>query len=1252
MDNNDRTIKIAQWNCRSLRKRKDTIEAHLHKYDIIALQETHHTKDLDTRLPGYYAHDIKKGTGNNGLVLYIRDTIPATLNLKQVKVNEYELTNSTVYTKPPINITNLYRKPHGTTTPKVFELPNKIAPDHRHIILGDFNAHHRLWGSDGLIGAEASYRIGNTFHAQLEESELVCINDGTPTTTNGTCIDLTITDRRTATDATWEVSHDHVSDCHYLISTEIYRTRLPDPCPFQPKWKLDKANWEGYKTALNRNLKEAHDHMDNDSQDLNSLVQATAQAIIKAAEENIPKTRPSPKPHEAWFFDDQCKQMQALISSATQVYKKTKAEEDRIKLRQLQQDQRTTLKQIKTQAFQKHCEQFNHRTSLSALWNLVKKAGGAYIPPTSPPINPQQEANKTIKNFADRSASCNLSQETRTKLATNRRHQELVIGDAKRQMDDDTDPEFTLTELQLALNHLNKTSPGDDDIHNLFLTNGTPELAESLLQIINASWNSGRLYPTWKQAHIVPIPKKEPGQYRPISLLPTIGKLMERMVLKRLDWKVGKLHPQVNGFRKNRSTQDCIAQVINKVTETKTSVRRAARPSAAVFIDLEKAFELANKNAILSALTNKFIKGKLLRWIDQYLTNRQARTQISGTYSRYETFENGTPQGSVISPFLFNILMEVLVSQNYQNVTVISYADDIVFIANGEKPVQSLQKALQLFSNICTEIGLKISTNKTKAIYFTKTNTKDYKPTTNLQVTGEDIEWVDSYKYLGITIDRKTNFTEHFNNVISTCSKKLNVMKAMTGLECGASTKTMKTLYTTTIRSLIEYSAIPYMLTSQTNKDKLQRIQNRGLRLALQAHQSTPIDSLHQEMDLPLIHHRIQQIIGSHALRILSSNDNNPLHDILQTATSKDRRSYPYNTWALCTADVVNKLNIEKVNNEAETKPPWYSVNATIMGPKLTGRKSDLNPESLRKDIEIYMDSITTITDTVFYTDGSVNSDNGRSGYAVVTKDNTTEVRTSDNLSSTQTELAAIKKALTIAIDQETPTDVLIHSDSQSALQAVAQSHPLDNIPMIRSIHDAIDTLQDNNQNVTLNWIPSHIGIQGNEAADQAAKNATEHEEIDEPTLPALSQAKATIKAKLKADFNLQATAKPHKSASRYWHDWIRTNARPPNLEEHIRKHQSLISRIRIGHTPYHIRDTPCHLCHQSPRTTIAHYLAECPVTHKYRQAWLQKLPPEEHTADQEQLALNIVKAASQNNYHPLLDALDDYPLNPPKEQH
>ncbi|KAK8407615.1 hypothetical protein O3P69_002277 [Scylla paramamosain] len=234
------------------------------------------------------------------------------------------------------------------------------------------------------------------------------------------------------------------------------------------------------------------------------------------------------------------------------------------------------------------------------------------------------------------------------------------------------------------------------------------------------------------------------------------------MVLARLQWRVGPSHPHVFGYTRGVSTADSILTLLTQIDH---------RPTVIVFIDLEKAFELASPHAILDALVRKGVRGRLLAWLRDYLQCRHARVKFQGLRSTFKELENGTPQGGILSPLLFNLLMEQLVALPFHAGTVLlSYADDLALVVTGRgNKLRRTQQALDLISGKCQDLGLKISAEKSRAMMV-----KAADPAWQLRVQGVELAWTNSYQYLGVWVDKRLSFTAHAAYLRERTQSRLN----------------------------------------------------------------------------------------------------------------------------------------------------------------------------------------------------------------------------------------------------------------------------------------------------------------------------------------------------------------------------------------------------------------------------------------------------------------------------------------------
>ena len=804
------------------------------------------------------------------------------------------------------------------------------------------------------------------------------------------------------------------------------------------------------------------------------------------------------------------------------------------------------------------------------------------------------------------------------------------------------------------------------------LHQATPAARKALLHMSNLSLDTGKLAKEWKIAKMIAIPKPDSDAFRPITLLSVLDKTVERMILNRAQHVVGNLGPNILGFVKGKGTADGLATVAatasralkKRPTKEEAIIEQLSNlcrsPAVAIFIDLEKAFELARKEVILSELAKRNVSGKLLQWLEDYLTNRQAKLEFQNRSSELGSFENGTPQGSVISPFLFNIIMAALVDGKlYEKITILSYADDVVLVCHCRYPFKVMKAALATFEEQCMTLGLKISVNKTKAMCFAHSSNGRAKRMGNFTIQGTEIEWVKEYKYLGVIFDNTLSFRKHATYIRRKVGGKMNILRMLAGSPWGASTHTLKRYYLGAIRPILEYGAQALFIGTKTYLAQIENIQNRAMRIILGAHLSTPISILQAELGImPLIDRR-QMLTCSHYYKLMENPDPHPLKKIVPIDEHRDISLFQYVTWGSKVSQLYTNMELEvPEEKETETHPPWdpSDINNCIEIKQLEVSKYQLTPELAEQVLQERLAEIQKADSpyvTTYYTDGSVGED-GTASFGVHIQNPTPDShqfdtdtlsgRIRDHSGSMITELAAIRAALIHAAQFPDSTKLVrIYTDSMSALLALQQKQIRDNISLISSIKKLIQDLESHGRFTFLTWVPSHIGIPGNEIADQIAKEAQNLPRETHFTDMSTSAAKNKIKLYFKEKWENQIKLGAKGRTLRYLD--INQDLKPLDHRKiGSRIIQVQMSRMRMddGNRCSCMEFRKCDRC--GGTFSFRHYLLRCPALQALTQEASEVLTDDEFHLPYRDQEIIIIRTLTHNP-HTLENWLNQYPI-------
>lgn len=298
-------------------------------------------------------------------------------------------------------------------------------------------------------------------------------------------------------------------------------------------------------------------------------------------------------------------------------------------------------------------------------------------------------------------------------------------------------------------------------------------LATELLQIVNNSLKSGIFPEAVKIAVIRPLLKKSSldvsvlNNYRPISNLPFIGKIIEKVIYRQLNnflISTGCLDKFQSGFRPHHSTETALIKVLNDIRLNTDS----GKISVLVLLDLSAAFDTVDHAILLDRLENWVgLSGTALNWFKTYLTDRKYFVSIGNFKSEQMTMTCGVPQGSILGPLLFNIYMLPL-SQILQkkNIAYHSYADDTqIYIALSPKdygPIDSLCQCIEQINTWMCHNFLQLNKNKTEIIVF---GSHDKRLGVSAHLDSLSLQTKTQVRNLGVILDSELNFDSHINSI-------------------------------------------------------------------------------------------------------------------------------------------------------------------------------------------------------------------------------------------------------------------------------------------------------------------------------------------------------------------------------------------------------------------------------------------------------------------------------------------------------
>ena len=1162
---------------------------------VLCVQETKLQDKIDITLNNYkiLRKDSKSDIASGGVALlintsFLHSELPLDTPLQAIaaRVSLHKTVTICSLYLPPASPENIIRKQD------LIHLISQLPPPF--IIMGDFNGHSPLWGSN-----DENTR-GQMIQSVFEELDICLFNNGSPTYINATShlpfhLDLTVCDPTLLLDFEWNVHDDLCGSDHFPIFLTPLENCSENPMP--AGWNLKKADWPHFRSLCQEKL--------SDKSILNTEDPAAtfSQILLEIAEHSIPHIKPFKKqPRNPWF-NEECKSLQKQRKTAQRRAFRCKTQENVINYKKIRAKARYTFKQSKKQSWKQFVSSLTTKTPTAKVWKAIRKIKGKGGISS---INHLRVGNRLV---TDKSAVANLLAKTISENSSSKNYcvqfqkikkdKELKPCNFQSDNSEDYNTIFSWSELKQALQKSTDSATGLDGIHYQFLIHLPDESLAILLEIFNYIWTSGFFPPSWRQAEIIPIPKHgkdttNPNNYRPIALTSCVCKTMERLVNSRLVWCLeskGLITDLQCGFRKGRSTIDHLVRFETFIREAFVQKQHVL----AIFFDLEKAYDRTWKHGILRDLESMGFRGHLPIFIERFLCNRSFTVRVGSTHSALFEQEMGVPQGSILSPALFSIKMNNIVDSVKPGTEASLFVDDFALCARGAS-LRYVERQLQLCVNNVqswvSENGFKFSSSKTVCVHYTKQ--RGPFPDPEIKLYGSNITVADEAKFLGVVFDKKLTFESHINQLKHSCQKALDVLKVVGHTDWGADRTVLLRLYRSLIRSKLDYACIVWGSASKSHLQGLNTIHHQGLRICLGAFRTSPTESLYVEAGEPSLKNRRKKLTMNYALK-LKSNPKNPAHDcVFNPKFVEEFENSPMviPPLSLRVRQYMHDadIDVEQIGEVTPCDvPPWHLQEPDVYLDLTFFKKSETTDAVYQQSLKELLDSFKYFK--CIYTDGS-KSEDGRVAAAAVSKHtkHTSKHRLIDHSSIYSAELQAILLALK-HIHQSKEVNFIILSDSLSALQAL-MGYKLDH-PLLIEIRKLHTSLLVENKDIIFVWVPSHIGIKGNEQADVAA-NEARHREIDS-TEAFFADFKTLVNKHVTHTWQAEWEENPHNKLYKI----------VPNISDCIakcrtnRKEETVLCRLHIGHSffthSYLLKreEQPyCYAC--DTEDTIEHILISC----------------------------------------------------------
>lgn len=831
------------WNANGLIKHKNELEIVLNtkKIDICLISETHLTSHTFLNIKNYeiYYTNHPNNNARGGSAVIIKSTIKHHEETRYCS-EEFQITTVSILLQgSEVWVSAIYSPPRHNIKYELYKyMLNKYKG--KFIIGGDFNAKNTHWGS----------RLTTTKGRELLKAanDMGCdiISTGKPTywpTDTNKKPDLIdffivrqICKNKLYVHEGYELNSDH-SPIYITVNIEANSN-------VKQMYLCNKqTDWTYFKTKLCDVINVTNQI--NTVNILESEVELITTQIQHCAWISTPEQ--STNAYQQHYPKD----ILDLIKIKRKIRKKwqrTRQPTFKTELNYVTKCLQEKTREFRNKSFTKHVAQLTpDKNSDYSLWKIVKNVKK----PTQQNVPIKSADGSWLRRDKDKAVAfaIHLANTFKPHESTN----ELTFSEVTQE--DVTITPFTTRDVEYEINHGLKPnkSPGFDLITTEVLRRLPLKAVIKLTDIMNACIVLKHVPTIWKTSEVIMIPKpgKDPynvSSYRPISLLPMLSKLFEKLFIKRLKVIVQAKNLIPNhqfGFREEHST----LEQVHRITSIIEEALECKKVCSAVFLDVAQAFDKVWHEGLIQKL-KEILPKQFTDIIHSYLEYRYFRVKIADEYTNLYPVEAGVPQGSILGPLLYVLYTSDIPIPD--SGTIATFADDTCILATGNDEIEStrhLQEYINRVAEWTFQWRIKLNESKSTHIDFTNKNILHHP----INIFGSTIPYSNNAKYLGMTLDVKLKWKEHVKKKVEELNIKYRKIKWLIGKKSNLTIENKILVYNQTIKPIWSYGIQLWGCACKKQINKIQNIQNNILRNIVDAPWYIRNDDLHRDLGLKTV---------------------------------------------------------------------------------------------------------------------------------------------------------------------------------------------------------------------------------------------------------------------------------------------------------------------------------------------------------------------------------------------------------------